>query len=218
MNKRSLFLRSMLGVVIVLLSACNGIFEDIYDEPQDLQSNDYGFIKVDEATNSGTIYIDATQYTRWIYINFHTHQIDSVEITDDMVEPEAWDLAVHRYDAKTNKGSVQETSFTSLDALVASGALPSGNFVADEPSKVTVDMSGMMDGVILYAESDVNPVLSAWLNVDTSTMPPIYTLSNKVYIVKLKDGTYAAVRLSNFMNDASVKGFMTIDYVYPLTW
>ncbi|MBO5251479.1 MAG: HmuY family protein [Bacteroidaceae bacterium] len=217
MNKRSLFLRSMLGVVIVLLSACNGIFEDIYDEPQDLQSNDYGFIKVDEATNSGTIYIDATQYTRWIYINFHTHQIDSVEITDDMVEPEAWDLAVHRYDAKTNKGSVQETSFTSLDALVASGALPSGNFVADEPSKVTVDMSGMMDGVILYAESDVNPVLSAWLNVDTSTMPPIYTLSNKVYIVKLKDGTYAAVRLSNFMNDASVKGFMTIDYVYPLT-
>lgn len=218
MNKRSLFLRSMLGVVIVLLSACNGIFEDIYDEPQDLQNNDYGFIKVDEATNSGTIYIDATQYTRWIYINFHTHQIDSVEITDDMVEPEAWDLAVHRYDAKTNKGSVQETSFTSLDALVASGALPSGNFVADEPSKVTVDMSGMMDGVILYAESDVNPVLSAWLNVDTSTMPPIYTLSNKVYIVKLKDGTYAAVRLSNFMNDASVKGFMTIDYVYPLTW
>lgn len=218
MNKRSLFLRSMLGVVIVLLSACNGIFEDIYDEPQDLQSNDYGFIKVDEATNSGTIYIDATQYTRWIYINFHTHQIDSVEITDDMVEPEAWDLAVHRYDAKTNKGSVQETSFTSLDALVASGTLPSGNFVADEPSKVTVDMSGMMDGVILYAESDVNPVLSAWLNVDTSTMPPIYTLSNKVYIVKLKDGTYAAVRLSNFMNDASVKGFMTIDYVYPLTW
>lgn len=218
MNKRSLFLRSMLGVVIVLLSACNGIFEDIYDEPQDLQSNDYGFIKVDEATNSGTIYIDATQYTRWIYINFHTHQIDSVEITDDMVEPEAWDLAVHRYDAKTNKGSVQETNFTSLDALVASGTLPSGNFVADEPSKVTVDMSGMMDGVILYAESDVNPVLSAWLNVDTSTMPPIYTLSNKVYIVKLKDGTYAAVRLSNFMNDASVKGFMTIDYVYPLTW
>lgn len=218
MNKRSLFLRSMLGVVIVLLSACNGIFEDIYDEPQDLQSNDYGFIKVDEATNSGTIYIDATQYTRWIYINFHTHQIDSVEITDDMVEPEAWDLAVHRYDAKTNKGSVQETSFTSLDALVASGTLPSGNFVADEPSKVTVDMSGMMDGVILYAESDVNPVLSAWLNVDTSTMPPIYTLSNKVYIIKLKDGTYAAVRLSNFMNDASVKGFMTIDYVYPLTW
>ena len=41
------------------------------------------------------------------------------------------------------------------------------------------------------------------------------TLSNKVYMVKLKDGTYAAVRLTNYMNASGVKGFMTIDYIYP---
>ena len=46
-------------------------------------------------------------------------------------------------------------------------------------------------------------------------MPPTYTLSNKVYLVKLKVGTDAAVRLTNYMNASSVKGFMTIDYIYP---
>lgn len=47
-------------------------------------------------------------------------------------------------------------------------------------------------------------------------MPPIYTLSGKIYLLRLSDGTYAALRLSDFMNDAAVKGFMTIDYLYPV--
>ena len=76
-------------------------------------------------------------------------------------------------------------------------------------------MSGMMDGNIVYMESYYNEELSKWLNVDKSNMPPTYTLSNKVYMVKLKDGTYAAVRLTNYMNASGVKGFMTIDYIYP---
>ena len=78
-----------------------------------------------------------------------------------------------------------------------------------------IDMSGMMDGNIVYMESYYNEELSKWLNVDKSNMPPTYTLSNKVYMVKLKDGTYAAVRLTNYMNASGVKGFMTIDYIYP---
>ena len=41
------------------------------------------------------------------------------------------------------------------------------------------------------------------------------TLSGKVYLIRLADGTSAALRLTNFMNDAAVKGFMTIDYLYP---
>ena len=56
-------------------------------------------------------------------------------------------------------------------------------------AKVAIDMSGMMDGNIVYMESYYNEELSKWLNVDKSNMPPTYTLSNKVYMVKLKDGT-----------------------------
>lgn len=74
----------------------------------------------------------------------------------------------------------------------------------------------MMDGIILYAEDYWNPCLSRWLDVDTSTMPPIYTLSGRVYLLRLTDGTFAALRLRNFMDDTAVKGYMTIDYLYPV--
>ncbi len=207
----------MLGMSFLTFPACNGIMSGIYDEP-DVEKNDgYGFISINDNTNSGTIYINASSYTRWTYIDFSSKTIDTLEINSSMVEPQEWDIAVHRYDTKTNGGRVLETSFTGFDALKSSGVMPSGTFVSDvwTSDKIAIDMSGMMDGVILYVESNYNSELSKWLNVDTSIMPPIYTLSKKVYLVKLKDDTYVALRLSNFMNDAAVKGYMTIEYVYP---
>ena len=204
----------------VSLPSCNGIFEGIYDQPA--VTADFGFTKVEQATSSGTIYLDATSYTRWNYIDFETFTLDTTAIAEDGSETgdvaEGWDFAVHRYDVKTNGGRVIETSFTSIDELLASGSLPAGTYVEDiwTEDRVTIDMSRMMDGIIIYAPSWYNPELSKWLNVDTSTMPPIYTMSGKVYVLITAEGKAAAIQLTNYMNDSKVKGFMTIDYVYPL--
>lgn len=55
------------GVVAMLsLSACNGIFENIYDEPLSKEKKEFGFIVVDDKSNTGRIYIDATDYTEWL--------------------------------------------------------------------------------------------------------------------------------------------------------
>ena len=81
---------------------------------------------------------------------------------------------------------------------------------------IAVDMSGMMEGRIEYAEDYYNTELSKWLNVDKSTMPPVYSMSRKVYVMKMGDGTCAALKLSNYMNSSGVKGYMTINYIYPL--
>lgn len=205
------------GVIAMLsLSACNGIFEDIYDEPLAEEKNEYGFIFVDSKTNTGRIYIDATDYTKWHYIDLHCKEVTTKSVEEP--SPTNWDFAIHRYDAKTNGGAVVESNATDIMAVPNISTIPEGVYVVDEwtTDKITIDMSQMMDGVILYAEDYYNPCLSKWLNVDTSTMPPIYTLSGKVYILRLSDGTYAALRLTNFMNDAAVKGFMTIDYLYPV--
>lgn len=207
----------MSGVIVLLsLSACNGIFEDIYDEPLPDDGNEYGFIVIDDNTRTGRIYIDATDYTEWHYIDLHDKIVTTLSVDADA--PTNWDFAVHRYDTKTNDGAVAETSATDFASIPAIGTIPQDAFVADEwtINKITVDMSQMMDGIILYAEDYYNPCLSRWLNVDTSTMPPIYTMSGKVYILRLADGSYAALRLSNFMSDAAIKGFMTIDYLYPV--
>ena len=164
--------------------------------------------------------MDATQYTKWNYINLHSLQIDSAKVTvEGADDPAAWDLAIHRYDVKTNGGEVLETEYQSLNALKNAGSMPQGTFVADEwtTNKIAVDVSHMMedDGYLIYAPSDYNPELSKWLNIDTSEMPPIYTPSNKVYLLKMKDGTMAAIRLVSYMNAAGTKGYMTFDYLYP---
>ena len=186
------------GAAMLSLPSCNGLFEGIYDEP--VADTEFGFTKVEQATSSGTIYIDATSYTKWTYIDFETFSIDTTVIAEDGTETgevmEGWDLAVHRYDTKTNGGAVIEDVWTE--------------------DRITVDMSQMMDGIILYAPSWYNPELSKWLNVDTSTMPPVYTMSGKVYVLMTQDGKAAALQLTNYMNDSKVKGFMTIDYVYPV--
>lgn len=206
----------MSGVIAMLsLSACNGIFEDIYDEPQPEETKVYGFISGDDKAHAGRIYVDATNYTEWHYINLHDKQVTTKGVGEEA--PGEWDFAVHRYDAKTDGGEVAESAAADFGSLPEIGTLPSDAFVPDEwtTDRITVDMSQMMDGIIVYAEDDYNPCLSRWLHVDTSTMPPIYTLSGKIYLLRLRDGTYAALRLADFMNDAAVKGYLTIDYLYP---
>lgn len=204
----------MSGVMAVLsLSACNGIFNDIYDEPLPEEN---GFIYTDDKTRTGRIYIDATDYTEWHYVDLLGKQVTTTAI--DGKAPAEWDFAIHRYDTKTNGGKVMESSVSDFSSLPNMGTLSEELFVADvwTTEKIRVDMSQMMDGIILYSEDYYNSCLSRWLDVNTSTMPPIYTLSGKVYILMLSDGTYAALRLTDFMNDAAVKGFMSIDYLYPV--
>ena len=207
----------LLGTTLLLsLPACNGIFEGIYDMPTSETGNEYGFILIDEETRTGRIHINATDYTEWHYVDLHDKQLTTTPVGD--AAPETWDFAVHRYDTKTNGGTVLESQAGSFDALTVPESVSGEQWTADEwtTDRITVDMSQMMDGIILYAEDYWNPCLSRWLDVDTSTMPPIYTLSGKIYLLRLKDGTFAALRLANFMNDAAVKGYMTIDYLYPV--
>ena len=213
-QKQFLFLS---GVIAILsLSACNGILEDIYDAPEPEETKIYGFIAVDDNTHTGRIYLDATDYTEWHYIDLHGKSVTTAIV--DAETPANWDLAIHRYDAKTNGGAVMESAAAGFSMLSAINTIPAEAFVSDKwtTDKITVDMSQMMDGIIRYAEDWYNHCLSGWLHVDTSTMPPIYTLSGKVYLLRLADGTFAALRLMNFMNDAAVKGFITIDYLYPV--
>jgi hypothetical protein len=129
--------------------------------------------------------------------------------------PASWDIALHRYDAKTNGGAAVETTYSDFQALAADGLT---GYVADTwtTEQIAIDMSTMMDGYLTYTESDYNEELSKWLDVDTSNMPPTYTLSNKIYVVQLEDGTRAALKLDNYMDAAGIKGVLTIRYIYPL--
>jgi hypothetical protein len=210
-NRKHLIL---LGTVLLmgLFSACD-MLEEVYDDP---------IVELKQ----GQYYIDATNYAQWIYINLHTPTPTITTSTinpDDLNEtgaPAEWDIAQHRYDVKTNGAAVMMTSYHSINELEAAGLPTEGEWAEDEESEqcITIDMSHMMEGFLVYAPGHKNKELGKWVEVDTSTMPPIYAMHDNVMLLCFADGTYAAIQLANFMSTDSyqVKGWMTVNYKYPV--
>ena len=176
------------------LCACDGI----YDDPSELPSQD--------ETGQAFHYIDATDYRRWVYIRLAEKDTLGVAIDDTASVPSQWDLALHRYDVKTNGMSAFETDYTSLATLQSN--LQEGRFElpveeafeADVADSIIIDMSTMMDGYLTRAPSLRNSVLSRWLDVDMRSMPPIYTPSGRVYLLRTADGTTLSLLFTGFTN------------------
>lgn len=158
--------------------------------------------------------------SQWTYYSVHGSnytELDSRKV-DAQQEPQEWDIAIHHFDAKTNGGEVLETGYSSIDALPAtSSAFANDTFTADEwtANQCITDFSGMMAYNIWYTSSMVNRVLTKWVTMDFTTPPPVYSASQKVYVLRMKDGTCAALRLIDYMSDRGTKGFLTIDVKYP---
>ncbi|MCD8297299.1 MAG: HmuY family protein [Prevotella sp.] len=202
---------SMIGMVSTLLS-CDSIYDDMSEMPASGQ------------TGNSYAYIDATDYTKWVYINLDNGEVTTLDYKDSLNIPEEWTFALHRYDCKTNGGSVMETTYTSLDDLQT--AIHGGVFtepeetemVSDTRGQIIIDMSHMLDLYIIYDDDSLNTEMTKWLDVNISYMPPIYTPSNKVYLLRLNDGRYVAVRFTGFSNPYyyDTKGYISFDYLYPV--
>lgn len=211
-SRNAIFKYTIILGATMSLSACNGIFENIYDDPIETEME----IKENKFSQVKTV-----EYTEWAYIDLSARKVTTVQIGEEYESqiPEEWDFAIHRYDIKTNGGAAFQTTYTSIDDFIAAGKLPEAEkFVKDEwtTNKIAIDMSGMMEGNIVYTDSYYNAALSSWLNVDTSTMPPIYTMSSQVYLLRLKDNTYAAIRFTNYTNAKGIKGYIDFDFSYPI--
>ena len=270
-------MRNVLWLTFLLsFSSCSGIFDDIYDEPQDT-----------EGAAEGKLYIDASSWTDWYYIDLkavndslqvnHLYNpsnafvqypiptdnkqrttdygqpqnritiqpynrtttkpsgiytywydvfgmgIDNNEFrsfvpTARQDEPASWSIAVHRNNVRTNGGSAYETDYTSMDELPASSEyFKDAPFAEDEWNEkdVWTIQDQMLQGLIGNQGIEVNTALSSWLKVELPPLPPAFTLNNRIFIVKLQDGTFAAIQLENYQNAAGKKCCLTINYKYP---
>ncbi len=255
-------LKLLAGCAIVLMfTACNGILDDIYNRTP-----------ATPAISNGQLYIDATSWTDWYYVDFdslrlHIEQKDTIGLlkaqtnfkaypiptaqtttpidrktgiytywfdvfgkgisnykkssfmpTGRQPEPLSWSIAIHRNNVRTNEGAVLETRYTSLDVLPKNSSEFTGaGFLADEwtETEVWVDQSQMLQSLVGCQGIAINKVLSSWLHLDIPPMPPKFTLNNHVFIIRLKDGKYAAVQLQNYMDASGTKCWLTINYKYP---
>ncbi|WP_288056257.1 HmuY family protein [Xylanibacter rodentium] len=198
----------MVALSLLSVSSCDNIYDDLSEIPS---NND----KENCYTN-----VDATSYTTWVYLNFADGSQTSLPYDNTADIPADWTIALHRYDIKTNSGSAFRTGYTSLDEVktaAKTGMFPmpdASEFTRDEPSKITIDMSHMMDGYIDYADANINNVIGKWLNIDTSSMPPDYTMDSNVYLVRTKSDNVYAIRFTGYSNpyQSNTKGYISFEY------
>ncbi len=198
-----------------VLALCAVLFScELYD--------DRTLMPTDSGDNSFS-YVDATDYAQWVYLNLEDGTSVALEYNDEADIPEEWTFALHRYDCKTNGGTACETEFSSLEALekaLSEGtfSVKGGDYVADVEDSIYIDLSHMIDSVVVYAPSLVNKELSKWMDLDLSFMPPIYTPSGRVYIICTRQGVYGAIRFTGYSNPYyyDAKGYISFDYIYPL--
>lgn len=139
--------------------------------------------------------------------------------TDPQQEPEAWDIAIHRGDVRTNGGAAFMTSLQDIALVESKDAYASETFTEDSwnETDVWVVQDYLISQNVGNQAIAINPVLSSWLKLRIPPFPPTYTYNGNVFIVKLKDGKYAALRLKDYVNkDTGVKCCMTIEFKYPL--
>lgn len=248
----------------VMLSGCQGILSEVYDEPQ----MDYGIYE------RGQLYIDASDWGEWHYIDlkalaensevnpdfnpsslWETHEIPVAESSDNISspnseafgiytyrydifglgisnceyrgfyptekqpEPDNWTLAVHRNNVRTNGCGVYETSYTSIAQLPSDTDWMENLALSEDQwnqTDVWAVQDKMLSGLIGNQGIYVNNVLSGWLDIVIPPMPPSFALNNHVFILRLKDGSFAALQLADYMSASGTKCCLTINYKYPL--
>ena len=266
------------GMGVVALTACNGLFDDIYDKPQEI------------ALAKGQIVMDATSWTNWYYVDLNRlHQLTvegdeealfkaqtefeaypiPMEATGERVDkpttegestgasstttqsekpgqymywfdvfgagvksntfthftptaeqtaPKEWSFAIHRNNVRTNGGAVLETTYTSMDQLPESSeAFRNMTFKEDEwtENEVWDSQEQMLLGYVPSQGIALNRVLSSWLSMEIPPMPPSFSINNHVFVLRLKDGSYAALQLENYLAPNGTKCYLTINYRYP---
>lgn len=171
------------------------------------------------------IVVDASDYTKWVYINFDKGEVVSVSAPETDL---SWDLGLHRYDFKTNggtsgkgKGAAARTTQKDLKADIP----------APKDSEWTLDREGMLlmkfdmsKHDMEYKKQSANFLLTSepkgqgkpgYLNkgiISSEGMPPTVTIDPSVFLVRSAAGQIVRVRVLDYQNATKKTGYITLEY------
>ena len=135
-------------------------------------------------------------------------------------DPEEWSFAVHRSEVRTNGGAVWASTLTDIDRATEAD-YRSASYTPDEWSENEVwsDSRTMISQLVPSQGIAINKVLGSWLRM---TLMPDYERDGRVFFLRLKDGTYAALQLINHIGGGTpqdpspIRCYLTIKMRYPL--
>lgn len=161
------------------------------------------------------------QYMYWfdvLGVGITNNRFSYYQPTAAQTAPDDWTFAVHRNNVRTNGGAVLETTYTSMNDLPeSSDAFRNMKFTEDEwtENEVWDSQDQMLLGNVPSQGIEINKVLSSWLIMDIPPMPPAFSMNNHVFILRLNDGSHAALQLENYLSPNGTKCHLTINYKYP---
>lgn len=170
--------------------------------------------KKENETKANTLTVDATAYNQWVYVNLKNGQTQTVtmEGTDDESKVDIdWQIAIHRYtEVKTNGAAVVQTDMTDMNKVTA---IPTEGYTADENNQKVLAEFVMPPTDKNYVVTHVNTIIK-W--TEGSAMDGTLATTNKVFVLKCKDGTFAKLQFIDYANADNVKGHVTFNYEYPV--
>lgn len=174
------------------------------------------------------ITVDASDYTKWVYISFTKGKVVSVSAPETDL---SWDLGLHRYDFKTNggtsgkgKGAAARTTQKDLKADIP----------APKDSEWTLDREGMLlmkfgankEGKhdMKYEKQSANFLLTSepkgdgkpgYLNkgiISMAGMPPTVTIDPSVFLLRSAAGQIVRIRVLDYQSATKKTGHITLEY------
>ncbi|WP_294531490.1 HmuY family protein [uncultured Bacteroides sp.] len=175
-------------------------------------SNDDDEKKVNDPKTQ-TLTVDATKYNQWVYVNLKDGKTQTVTMDGKDDESKVtidWQIALHRYtEVKTNGGSVVQTAETSMDKVTEA---PAGGYTADSDGQRILVKFSMPPTDDCFVTTHCNTVMK-W--TEGSAMDGTLATTNKVFVLKCKDGSVAKLQFTDYANSDNVKGHVTLQYQYP---
>ena len=171
------------------------------------------------------IVVDASDYTKWVYINFDKGEVVSVSTPETDL---SWDLGLHRYDFKTNAG-------TSGKGKGAAARTSQKDLMADIPTPKDSEWTLDREGTLLmkfdmskherkYEKQSANFLLTSepkgdgkgYLNkgiISSEGMPPKDTVDPSVFLVRSAAGQIVRVRVLDCLSATKKRGHITLEYI-----
>ncbi|MBV7440189.1 HmuY family protein [Weeksellaceae bacterium TAE3-ERU29] len=158
-----------------------------------------------------TVKTDARKYDAWVYYSIETGK--EVEVSDSKNSLN-WDIAFHRNNVRLNggesgkgKGEAVKLDEKDLSKVVEA---PTSGYVKD--TEGTIVIAYVMPAP-KFGKEPFNKAVS-WLDIDTRTPPPIYTLQDNVFVIKTANGKYAKIKFLSYKGDRNENLIITWQYAF----
>jgi hypothetical protein len=160
----------------------------------------------EEEKEATTLTVNASAFDGWKYVSFV--QGKEVEISDYQ-SALSWDIAFHRMDVRLNggesgkgQGAGLQTNYKQLNEVTT---FPASGYIADVMDSINIEMQ-------VKEAQPKNLTVSSWISM--AGMPPKYTVSDYVYVVKTAEGKHVKIKFLDYLNAENKGGYIKFSYVY----